>query len=116
MDTPDGDMGDIFENFFGGGFKKSGFQNDFRQTGGFGNQQHYEAKGSDIHAEINVSFDAAAFGKKETIHLKDDQGKIQALEVNIPAGIETGQSIRLSLFPEICRASSSADIWRRLRP
>ena len=89
-----GDMGDIFENFFGGGFKKSGFQNDFRQTGGFGNQQHYEAKGSDIHAEINVSFDAAAFGKKETIHLKDDQGKIQALEVNIPAGIETGQSIR----------------------
>ena len=46
-----GDMGDIFENFFG--------------------------------------------GKKETIHLKDDQGKIQALEVNIPAGIETGQSIRL---------------------
>lgn len=90
-----GDMGDIFENFFGGGFKKSGFQNDFRQTGGFGNQQHYEAKGSDIHAEINVSFDAAAFGKKETIHLKDDQGKIQALEVNIPAGIETGQSIRL---------------------
>ena len=90
-----GDMGDIFENFFGGGFKKSGFQNDFRQTGGFGNQQHYQTKGSDIHAEINVSFDAAAFGKKETIHLKDDQGKIQALEVNIPAGIETGQSIRL---------------------
>ena len=90
-----GDMGDIFENFFGGGFKKSGFQNDFRQTGGFGNQQHYQTKGSDIHAEINVSFDAAAFGKKETIHLKDDQGKIQALEVNIPAGIETGQNIRL---------------------
>ena len=88
-------MGDIFENFFGGGFKKSGFQNDFRQNGGFGNQQHYEAKGSDIHAEINVSFDAAAFGKKETIHLKDDKGKIQALEVNIPAGIETGQNIRL---------------------
>ena len=90
-----GDMGDIFENFFGGGFKKSGFQNDFRQTGGFENQQHYQTKGSDIHAEINVSFDAAAFGKKETIHLKDNQGKIQALEVNIPAGIETGQSIRL---------------------
>ena len=90
-----GDMGDIFENFFGGGFKKSGFQNDFKQTGGFGNQQHYQTKGSDIHAEINVSFDAAAFGKKETIHLKDDQGKIQALEVNIPAGIETGQNIRL---------------------
>ena len=82
----------------------------------FGNRQSYQTKGNDIHADIQVNFDAAAFGKKETIHLKDENGKVQALEVNIPAGIETGQSIRLSLFPEICRASSSADIWRRLRP
>ena len=104
-----GDMGDIFENFFGGGFKKSGFRGGFsqngnfnngfngnsRQNGGFGNRQSYQTKGSDVHADIKVSFDAAAFGKKETIHLKDENGKVQALEVNIPAGIETGQSIRL---------------------
>lgn len=102
-------MGDIFENFFGGGFKKSGFRGGFsqngnfnngfhgnsRQNGGFGNRQSYQTKGSDVHADIKVSFDAAAFGKKETIHLKDENGKVQALEVNIPAGIETGQSIRL---------------------
>lgn len=100
-----GDMGDIFENFFGGGFKKSGFQEGFqnnngfnrgyRQNRGFGNGQSYQTKGADAHAEINISFDAAAFGKKETIHLKDENGKVQALEVNIPAGIENGQSIRL---------------------
>ena len=104
-----GDMGDIFENFFGSGFKKSGFQNgfgkngnfnngfngNFRQSGGFGNRQSYQTKGTDVHADIQVSFDAAVFGKKETIHLKDENGKVQALEVNIPAGIETGQSIRL---------------------
>ena len=104
-----GDMGDIFENFFGGGFKKSGFQNgfgkngnfinrfndSFRQSKGFGNRQSYQTKGKDVHADIQVSFDAAAFGKKETIHLKDANGKVQTLEVNIPAGIETGQSIRL---------------------
>lgn len=104
-----GDMGDIFENFFGGGFKKSGFRGgsdqngnfnngfhgNFRQNGGFGNRQSYQTKGNDIHADIQVNFDAAAFGKKETIHLKDENGKVQALEVNIPAGIETGQSIRL---------------------
>lgn len=104
-----GDMGDIFENFFGGGFKNSGFKGGFsqnggfkngfngnsRQSGGFGNRQSYQTKGSDVHADIQVSFDAAAFGKKETIHLKDENGKVQALEVNIPAGIETGQSIRL---------------------
>ena len=54
-----GDMGDIFENFFGGGFKKSGFQNgfgkngnfnnrfneSFRQSKGFGNRQSYQTKG-----------------------------------------------------------------------
>ena len=100
-----GDMGDIFENFFGGGFKNSGFKGDFHQNGNykdafyqnrdFERGQSYQTKGSDAHAEINVSFDAAAFGKKETIHLKDESGKLQTLEVNIPAGIETGQSIRL---------------------
>lgn len=99
-----GDMGDIFENFFGGGFKKSGFQGGFQnnsfkgsyhQNGGFGSGSSYQTKGRDVHADINISFDAAAFGKKETIHLKDENGKIQALEVNIPAGIESGQSIRL---------------------
>ena len=100
-----GDMGDIFENFFGGGFKKSGFQGSFQknngfnrnyhQNGGFGSGSSYQTKGRDVHAEINISFDAAAFGKKETIHLKDENGKVQALEVNIPAGIESGQSIRL---------------------
>lgn len=65
------------------------------KNGGFGNRQSYQTKGNDIHADIQVNFDAAAFGKKETIHLKDENGKVQALEVNIPAGIETGQSIRL---------------------
>ena len=100
-----GDMGDIFENFFGGSFKNSGFKGGFHQNGnfhgnayqnnGFGGRQSYQTKGVDVHAEINVSFDAAAFGKKETIHLKDENGKVQTFEVNIPAGIETGQSIRL---------------------
>lgn len=100
-----GDMGDIFENFFGGGFKNSGFQGGFHknngfnrsyhQNGGFGSGSSYQTKGRDVHAEVNISFDAAAFGKKETIHLKDENGKVQALEVNIPAGIESGQSIRL---------------------
>lgn len=74
-----GDMGDIFENFFGGGFKKSGFRGgsgqngnfnngfhgNFRQNGGFGNRQSYQTKGNDIHADIQVNFDAAAFGKKK---------------------------------------------------
>lgn len=85
-----GDMGDIFDDLFGGGgFKKSGFK------GGFGGDGSFRAKGSDVHAEISISFDRAAFGGKETIRLKDESGAVQSLEVHIPAGIESGQSIRL---------------------
>lgn len=104
-----GDMGDIFETFLAEALKNlvseaalvkmetliMDFTAISGKNGGFGNRQSYQTKGNDIHADIQVNFDAAAFGKKETIHLKDENGKVQALEVNIPAGIETGQSIRL---------------------
>ena len=35
-----GDMGDIFENYFGGGFKKSGFRGGSGQNGNFNNGFH----------------------------------------------------------------------------
>lgn len=111
-----GNMDDIFEDIFGSAFhgsKFSGFGNsgfsgsgfdgrgfsgsDF--SGGFreGNfRQNYRQKGSDVHAEVSVSFDEAVFGCKKTIHVRSrEDGKVQSLEVSIPAGIETGQSIRL---------------------
>lgn len=106
-----GNMDDIFEDLFGnafhgsdfGGFGKGGFHgrgfggngfdgNDF--SGGF--RQNYRQKGKDVHAEVSISFDEAAFGCRKTIRIRSgEEKKIQSLEVNIPAGIETGQSIRL---------------------
>ena len=68
-------MDDIFENIFGG----------------FGGS----SKGTDLHADVEVSFDDAAFGGKKVIHLRDGNGTTQSLEVNIPAGIESGKTIRL---------------------
>ena len=44
---------------------------------------------------MEVSFDEAAFGGKKTIHLQSSDGKTQKLEINIPAGIDTGKTIRL---------------------
>ena len=87
-----GNMEDIFGDLFGNAFHQSSFGQS-----GFSGGHHTgrNRKGSDIHAEVKVSFDAAAFGKKETIQLKDEVGRIQTLEITIPAGIETGQSIRL---------------------
>ena len=41
------------------------------------------------------SFDEAAFGGKKVIRLQSSNGGVQNYEVNIPAGIESGKSIRL---------------------
>ena len=48
-----------------------------------------------MNAEVEVTFDEAAFGGKKVIHLQDGNGRVQSYEVNIPAGIESGKSIRL---------------------
>lgn len=115
------DMDDILKNIFSGGFKKgkssggfggSGFgSSGFHGSGfggfgsgsdGFGSGFHsqgfggsYSSKGEDLHADVTVSFDEAAFGGKKVIRLQSSNGSVQNYEVNIPAGIESGKSIRL---------------------
>ena len=105
-----GNMGDIFGDIFGNmfhgqkgsgfgsqnsGFDRQGFhsQGDF---GGFGGRST-QAKGSDLHSEVNISFEDAAFGCDKMLRLSDPSGcgAVQTLKVHIPAGIEDGKSIRL---------------------
>ena len=69
---------------FGG---RGGFNS---QTGGFGQTQDL-----DVHADVEISFDDAAFGGKKRIRLQGSDGRLQSLEINIPAGIDTGKTIRL---------------------
>ena len=110
------DMDDILKNIFGGGFKKSKSSGGFGSsgfggsgfhgsgfggfgsngTGGFGGS--YSSKGEDLHAEVTVSFDEAAFGCDKVITLQDPNAPgnpSQSLKVHIPAGIDNGKSIRL---------------------
>ena len=75
---------------FGSGFGTGG--SDFGSHGFSGS---YSSKGEDLHAEVTVSFDEAAFGGKKVIRLQSSNGGVQNYEVNIPAGIESGKSIRL---------------------
>lgn len=88
-----GNMDDIFENIFGGSFHRNSsgqrhYSGSYR--GGF------RQKGEDLHAEINISFDDAAFGCEKVIRLQDPHTKaVQNLQVHIPAGISDGKSIRL---------------------
>lgn len=47
-------------------------------------------------ASVNISFEEAAFGCKKILSLQEPStGRTHSLEVRIPAGIETGKSIRL---------------------
>ena len=84
-----------FYNQGSGGQSFHGFQDQGFDGFGFGQGGSYSSKGSDVHADIHVTFDEAAFGGKKLIHLQDSTGAVQSYEVNIPAGIETGKSIRL---------------------
>ena len=86
------DMGDIFGDIFGDMFhgKSAGGGRSYSF-----HRNQFQQKGSDIHADVTVSFDDAAFGCEKMIHLQDGNGQVQSLKVNIPAGIDTGKSIRL---------------------
>ena len=91
-------FGDIFGNMFHGGTSRktsSGFGNGFH--GGF-QSGNFQSKGSDLNAEVTVGFDEAAFGCDKVITLQDPNapGNLsQSLKVHIPAGIDTGKTIRL---------------------
>lgn len=106
-----GDFGDIFDDFFGGfktsDFKCSGFGKSTKDFSGRdydgrfkgGNSWNYgrSYKGTDIEADITISFDEAAFGCNKQITLEEpSSGRKQRLSVNIPAGINQGQVVRLS--------------------
>ena len=118
----DGNMDDILKDIFGHGFSGSGsgasgfsgFSGTSGASGfsgssskgfsgdsgfsGFGRGAGYGSfpqDGENVHADINVTFDEAAFGGDRYFDLKDPAGKKQSIKVHIPAGIDNGQSIRL---------------------
>lgn len=86
--------GSGFTGGFGG--RGSGSYSGFGDSGfGSGN---FQSRGSDLNAEVTVSFDEAAFGCDKMIRLQDPSdpaGKVQTLKVHIPAGIDSGKSVRL---------------------
>ena len=104
----DGNMDEILKDIFGHGFSGSGsgasgfsgFSGTSGTSGfsGFGRGAGYGSfpqDGENVHADINVTFDEAAFGGDRYFDLKDPAGKKQSIKVHIPAGIDNGQSIRL---------------------
>ena len=80
----------------GGGRSQGGFSGGFSGFGGnSGSYSGYQSKGEDLHASVSITFDEAAFGCDKRITLTDGHGENKTLQVHIPAGIDTGKSVRL---------------------
>ena len=110
-----GNMDDIFDDIFGGMFHgksqgtgfhgqdSGGFGGSFHQSGGFGSgfggfrRSADSAKGDDLEAQTDITFEEAAFGCDKIIHLvsQDGSGQRKSLQVHIPAGVNDGMSVRL---------------------
>lgn len=109
----DEDMDDILKNLFGHGTRGFGHEKSGERhySRGFNNyNDDSEQEELDLKADIVVSFDEAVFGGKKIINLKDSDGKTQSLEINIPAGIDTGRSIRLKGKGHIGRNGKRGDL------
>lgn len=80
-----GDMDDIFSMF-----------GDMFSHGGQARGRSTSRKGSDVMADLTISFDEAVFGCEKSISLQDPTtGKVSNLSIHIPAGIESGKTVRL---------------------
>ena len=77
----DGPQGDPFEDILSGMFGGGG-----RSRRGPGPQ-----KGRDVRYRVQIDFEDAVLGARRRMTMADGR----ALDVNIPAGIETGQTLRL---------------------
>lgn len=86
------DLGDILGSMFGGtaGGQAGGLFGD--QPGG--RYARVKRPGKDQEARLTISFDEAMRGTTTAISLTDESGK-RKINVRIPAGVDSGQRIRL---------------------
>lgn len=101
-----GNMDDMFQDIFGDMFSRGksgrgtgrGFGGFYDNGAGGAFRGGFPERGADLNADVSVSFDEAAFGCDKVVRLRDPSdtsGRVQSLKVHIPAGIDTGKSIRL---------------------
>nr|WP_238476851.1 DnaJ C-terminal domain-containing protein [Fructobacillus broussonetiae] len=77
------DLGDIFSQMFGGGFQQD---------------PNAPRKGRDLQYRMHLTFEEAIFGTEKHVKYQKSQGdsKQHEVKVKVPAGVETGQQMRLA--------------------
>ncbi len=89
--TFEGGLGNLFRGNTGGSGLGGNdiFSNLFNRSTG-------RQKGQDLEHTVNVSLQDAYHGAKRTIQLNTSEGAGSRLEIDIPAGVNNGQRIRIS--------------------
>ncbi len=117
--------------FNGGGFDFSGF--DFSQ--GFGGQQgnmefdlndilgsffgggggrRRPRKGADLSTSIDLTFEESIFGTKKVIRVRREK-KDEEIEINVPSGIDNGESLRMTGKGEPMPEGVPGDLYIKVR-
>lgn len=111
------DFSELFGRFGGGGgaeYEGNPFGDLFGQfrRGGRGQRraQPQETRGADLATELEVPFSTAVQGGQAQISLRRNGGKVETLNVKIPAGIDEGKKIRLRGQGENVQAGTPGDI------
>ncbi|MEX0604963.1 MAG: DnaJ C-terminal domain-containing protein [Marinobacter sp.] len=95
--TDPGQFSDFFESIFGGAGRGN------RQPGGQGFRRHVRMRGEDVHARLALFLEEAYNGCEKQVQFNvteaDAQGRVvgrrKTLNVKIPAGMASGQHVRL---------------------
>jgi len=107
---------DLSDLFGGGSAGSGGFSEFFRQfTGGAGptrgrSQRAQPRRGADIEHRLEVAFRTAISGGEAQINVRRQGGKVETINVKIPAGIEDGKKIRLRGQGEPVSGGNPGDI------
>jgi curved DNA-binding protein len=88
FDFEDASGGEDFSDFFESLFGRMGGARGARAARG-------PHRGRDLHAQIAIPLETAYHGGSERVALRDGSGD-RTLEIRIPAGIQSGQQIRLA--------------------
>lgn len=90
------DLNDIFEGFFGGGFGG-------RRT----------PRGRSIQLGLKITFEESVKGTKKKIKIPDSssQASKKEIEIDIPAGVETGQKLKLQGYGEAVEGGQPGDLY-----
>ncbi|MFT5359680.1 MAG: molecular chaperone DnaJ [Candidatus Paceibacteria bacterium] len=88
------DMGDIFGQMFGGGFQR-------------------QRRGRNIALHMRLTFKESILGTKKKINLPSQSSEHSkgAVEVDIPAGIENGQQLKLQGYGEAVEGGNPGDLY-----